>query len=225
MLRSLAVVGVMSMCGVALLLGAGPKREVDGLASQPSGETKAKVLQSNQSNRSVVVESATVSGSAVKNVRIRNSGSKSVDVRGFGVSKVGGSRLELVQGSFELAAGEVALIITSSDFDVNEEARSRLYTNMYRAVGGDGSVVSLSTETFRLVDDTGFVLGGGNPEIMTVQGNCCNHLNCCVSPSSESECCGAANICLSFPKFHQTPFLLLCDPNNCDSCSPCTDCP
>lgn len=86
------------------------------------------------------------------------------------------------------AAGEVAFIIISSDFDVDNEARRRLCANMYRAVGGDGSIVSSSTDAFRLVDDTGFVLGGVNPELMDLPGNCCNSTDCCVSPSTFNEC-------------------------------------
>ena len=221
MLRSLVVVGVMSVFGVALVLGAGPTRSVDRKPSEPASKSETKTAQAKSG---VVVESVMVGGSTVKTVKIRNTASKCVDVHGFSVSTSGGSRLELLRGSFDLAPGEVAMIITSSDIDSDDKPRAA-YSNLYRAVGADGSVVSLTTDTFRLVDDNAFVLGGGNPDIFTVQGICCRDSNsCCYDHVSEEACCNLGTICGPEASFDATDDFCYY-PGSCGPCPGCQVCP
>jgi len=173
-----------------------------------------------------MVEGITAGGSTVRYLKIRNAGSECVDVRDFRVTAAGDTRLELVHGSFDLEPGETAFIATNSQVDVNHEGRIRIYTNTYRAVGSDGSVVSLRTDSFRLMDGSGAVLGIFNPDIMSIQGNCCNDDDCCVSPSDATECCTSPMVCGQEGKFDQTQQIVLGEPPDCTSCGAgCEPCP
>ncbi len=173
--------------------------------------------------------------SVVYQMEIRNAGNHPVDMSkcrprtgaASGASKGG---LTLLRGSFELCAGDRALIITHAGVDPNDVYRAT-FANVYTWIKGGPDALTLAGGGVTLIGDRGVVLGDPGPMFVD-KGTCCTTnvgQNCvtscgcsasvlCVEDVGEFVCCTTMNACCWKSGEHACPGFSGCPPD-----SPCCD--